>query len=114
MAVKMTKIDFSAPKTILAGANSPSFAIEQLIEAESELATSVDGRLIVKAGTIYPANDETAVGIIMNDCDVTDGDVVAPMLIFGVVEASKLPVEITEEAYGALKNIGVVPVPTFE
>lgn len=47
----------------------------------------VDSRYIVKAGTVYPANDTTAIGVVLNDYDVTDGDQMMAVVIHGVRSA---------------------------
>lgn len=33
-----------------------------------------NGRKIIKAGTIYPKNDATAIGILLVDADITEGN----------------------------------------
>ena len=62
-------------------------------------------RKIVKAGTIFPANDGTAKGIVFNDYDVTNGDVPGAILIHGFVRTDKLPVAADEAAKTALKQV---------
>lgn len=80
-------------------------AIAKTIEKGSALAVEEDGRKIVKAGTIYPANTASAQGVILNDYDVTDGDAVVALVIFGFVRTSKLPAKPTEEAKTAMKLV---------
>ena len=60
--------------------------------------TSIAGRSIVKAGTVFPKNDATAKGVILYDVDVTESDVEAPLLIEGYVYKDKLPEAINAEA----------------
>lgn len=79
--------------------------IARRLEKNSNLAVDEDGKKIVKAGTIYPANNATAEGVVFNDYDVTDSEVNAAILIHGFIQTSKLPVEPTEEAKQALKQI---------
>lgn len=50
-----------------------------------------NGAKYVKAGTIYPANDATAVGIVYEDVDVTNGDAAGSVVLGGVVYESRLP-----------------------
>lgn len=54
-------------------------------------ATTVNGRKYVKAGTVYPANDATAVGIVYEDVDVTTGDMPGSVVLKGVVYEDRLP-----------------------
>lgn len=68
-------------------------------------ATTVNGRKIIKAGTIYPANDATAVGVVFQDIDVTDGDAAGALLVHGFIDASKIPAEPVANAQAALKLI---------
>lgn len=69
------------------------------------MGTAVDGRTIVKGGTVFPVNDATAVGIILTDVDVTDGDAPAAYIDHGSVYENRLPVTIAAAAKTALKNI---------
>ena len=52
--------------------------------------TRADGAKYVPAGTIYPANDATAVGIVYEDVDVSTGDVAGSVVLSGVVYEDRL------------------------
>ena len=56
-----------------------------------EGATNVNGRKYVKMGTIYPANDGTAEGIVYEDVDVTTGNMPGSVVLKGVVYEDRLP-----------------------
>lgn len=56
-----------------------------------EGATTVGNRKIVKAGTIYPANNNTATGIVYEDIDVTNGDIAGSVVTEGIVYEDRLP-----------------------
>lgn len=73
-------------------------------------AVTVDGRKVIKAGTIYPANDETAKGVVWADYDVTDGDVTGALIIHGFVKTKAIPATPTANAIGALNMIKFLPV----
>ena len=73
--------------------------------ATQAMAKDVDGRKIVKAGTVYPANDATAKGIVVADVDVTDGDAPCAYMDHGAVITARLPQVVAEAAKTALKNI---------
>lgn len=60
-------------------------------ENPNPLAVEEDGRWIIKAGTFYPANDETAVAIVFNEVDVTRTDVDGALLYHGFVKEAALP-----------------------
>lgn len=72
-------------------------------------ATTVDGRKIIKAGTIYPANGATAKGVVWADYDVTDGDVTGALIIHGFVKTAALPAEPAEAAKTALPMVAFMP-----
>lgn len=54
-------------------------------------ATDVDGRKYVKAGTIFPASDASAEGIVYEDVDVTTGNMPGSVVLSGVVYEDRLP-----------------------
>jgi len=72
-------------------------------------AVTVEGRKIIKAGTIYPTNDETAIGVVLNDMDVTDGDRNGTIIIHGFIKKTALPQAPTPEAITALNMIKFMP-----
>lgn len=75
-------------------------------QAETSMATAGDdGRKILPAGSIFPANDETAEGITINPVDVTDGPQPVGVIVEGYVIAERLPAEPSEEAKTAMKEI---------
>ena len=58
---------------------------------QSLATTAADGAKYVKMGTIYPANDATAVGIVYEDVDVTTGNMPGSVVLKGVVYEDRLP-----------------------
>lgn len=73
-------------------------------------AVVVDGRSIIKAGTIYPANGATAMGVVFNDIDITDGDKAGALIIHGFVKTAALPAVPASAAVGALKGVQFLPI----
>lgn len=57
-----------------------------------------NGRNIVAAGTVYPANDATAIGLVMDDVDVTENNQPVGIMVEGYVYGERLPEPISEEA----------------
>lgn len=56
------------------------------------LATDApDGTKYVKMGTVFPANDGTATGIVYEDVDVTKGDMPGSVVVKGEVYENRLP-----------------------
>ena len=72
-------------------------------------AATVDGRKVIKAGTIYPANDATAKGVVWADYDVTDGDVTGALIIHGFVKTAALPAAPSANAKTALPQVAFLP-----
>lgn len=70
-----------------------------------EHAIKIDDRYIVKAGTIYPSNDATAMGVALYDIDVTDMDDEGSLLIHGFVCTKMIPEKPSKEATEALTLI---------
>ena len=69
------------------------------------VAAGPDGRKVVKAGTILPANDAAAKGILVEDVDVTEGNQPGSLMDAGYVYEARLPVKPDAAAKTALKNI---------
>lgn len=66
---------------------------------------NAQGRKIVPAGTVLPANDATAKGILLSDVDVTHGPQAGALIVEAYVIAERLPEAPTEAAITALKEI---------
>ena len=98
---KSTTEKFSVRPEILASDHYTT----QSCTVTTAMGTSVDGRTIVKAGTVFPANDATALGLIVSDVDVTDGDAPAAYTDHGLVYSNRLPVAISGTAGPVLKGI---------
>lgn len=90
--------------------NDPAFVssqhyINRTRTATQDMGKNVDGKIILKAGSVFPANDETAEGIVFNDVDLTNGDSPVSIMVEGYVYEARLPEEVTPEAKEALKEI---------
>ena len=69
------------------------------------VAAGTDGKKIVKAGTILPANDATAKGILYTDVDVTNGPQPGSLIVEGYILEARLHTAPSAEAKTALKEI---------
>ncbi|SDB96505.1 hypothetical protein [Shouchella lonarensis] len=90
--------------------NDPSFissyhSISRTRTATQDMGKEIGGKIILKAGSVYPANDETAEGIVVNDVDLTNGGYPVAVLVEGYVYEDRLPEEVTPEAKAVLKEI---------
>lgn len=82
---------------------------EQATAAEGIVVRDANtGRFVIKAGTVYPADNETAIGLVFQDYDVTDGDVNLAIMIHGFVLAEKLPTIPSDKALAAMKQISIL------
>lgn len=107
--MRFNETEYGSEKQILMFPN-PYVCFPQKFSKDSSLATTVGSRKIIKAGTIYPANDATAVGLVFSDLDVTDGDQNGAVLVFGFVKTSALPVEPAAAAKTAMNMIKFFPL----
>ena len=72
--------------------------------------TTEDCRKIVEAGTVYPANNNTAIGVVMYDCDVTRGDANGAVIIHGFIRKDKMPAPPDNAAIKNLRQITFLPI----
>ena len=80
-------------------------AIAMRVNQQLGVSTYENDKYIIKSGALYPANDATAIGVVLGDYDVTDTERNASVIIHGFIQTSKLPEEPSEEAKQALKQI---------
>ncbi len=93
-----------APGWFLANNGDCTRETRQIARTGAE--TGENGRKYVKTGTVYPANDETAEGVVYENVDVTTGDMPGSVVTKGEVYEDRLPVAITEAAKTALTGKG--------
>lgn len=65
-----------------------------------------DGSKYVPMGTVWPANDATAEGIVYEDIDVTTGDMPGSVVLAGRVYEDRIPAAIAAGAKTALAEKG--------
>ena len=75
--------------------------------SDSGVTADEYGKKTVKAGTIYPANDATAKGIIFEDVDVTYGSRPASVVIAGRIFENRLHTKPDTAAKTALEKQGI-------
>jgi hypothetical protein len=59
-------------------------------------------KLLVPAGTIFPANDNTAIGILTEPVDVTKGDHEGSVIVAGHLYGNRLPIAPADAAKTAM------------
>lgn len=70
-----------------------------------------NGRDIVPMGAVIPANGSTAVGILYEDIDVTDGAAPGSIVTKGTIYGDRLPASLDSDAATALTGITVKTSP---
>lgn len=107
MPMKYKTIAYDSAKHILA---MPDHYVS--IARRAAKATKIEGmvvkegdRFIIKAGTIYPSNDDKAIGVVLQDYDVTEGDASMAIVLHGFIRADRLPIP---PSAAALKNLRMI------
>ena len=109
MAIEYTSQDYTTGKQILVFPDHYVCVARTFNKGDAAATTTAEGRKVIKAGTIYPANDATAIGVVFNDIDVTNGDCAGALLIHGFVKTAALPAAPASAAKTALKQIEFMP-----
>lgn len=71
-----------------------------------------NGRTIVPAGAVIPANGSSAKGILYEDIDVTDGDAPGSIVTKGKIYEDRLPAVPVSDAKTALTGLAFVTSPS--
>lgn len=74
--------------------------------SDSGVTADADGGKHVAMGTVYPANDANAKGILYEDVDVTNGPMPGSVVTAGTVYLDRLPVAPASAAKTALEGLG--------
>lgn len=62
-------------------------------------------RFIIKAGTIYPSDNNKAIGVVLQDYDVTESDASMAIVLHGFIRADRLPAPPSDAALKSLRMI---------
>lgn len=79
----------------------------------AQAVTRENGRKVVPAGAVIPANGATAKGILFEDIDVTEGAKPGSVVIAGTIYGGRLPAALASAAATALTGITVLTEPTI-
>ena len=96
-----------APGWFLANNEDCTRQTREINAADSRVKTANGGKYM-PMGTVYPANDATAEGIVYEDVDVSSGNMPGSVVLSGVVYENRLPVAIATAAKTALAGKGFV------
>lgn len=86
--------------------------VSYTFDKTSALAETEGVVKVIKAGTIYPANDATAVGVLLHDVQLADRDFnakdgIGALIVAGHLYSDKLPVAPASAAVTALAAKGL-------
>lgn len=107
MTMKYKTIAYDSAKHILA---MPDHYVSIARKAEkatqvTDMVTKEGDRFIIKAGTIYPYNDNRAIGVVLQDYDVTESDASMAIVLHGFIRVDRLPIPPTA---AAIKNLRMI------
>ena len=105
--MKITTTEYGTPQTILFHPDGYSGFAQEFASNDPRIVTE-NGHKVVKAGTIWPANDATAQGVVFQDVIVDDGGV-GSVLTIADINLSRLPDAPTALAKRALPSIKWYP-----
>jgi len=104
--MKYKTIAYDSAKHILAMPDHyVSIARKAIAKEAGNMVVKKGDRFIIKAGTIYPSNDDKAIGVVLQDYDVTEGDASMAIVLHGFIRADRLP---TPPSAAALKNLRMI------
>jgi hypothetical protein len=95
------------------GARAYAHTFSRTEDSALVVTDAVTGASTIPAGTIYPANDATAKGVVLKTVDVTSGSASGALLFVGDVRAARLPEDPTDDAKRALPRITWFPEVTY-
>lgn len=84
-------------------------AFAKTFTSSDSFAVTDGARKVVKAGTIIPANDTTAQGVVLQDVDVTRGRNTGAVMFAGSIDTTKLTTQPADAAKKALPRITWFP-----
>jgi len=83
--------------------------VTKTYEVPESMGTADGSRKIATAGTPFPSDDSSAIGILFTDADVTNGPAVGSIMVAGRVLKERL--NVTDAAVTAMKDIKFVTGP---
>lgn len=108
--VKFTKVNYATEDTIVAFPEH-CIAVGHTFEKDDAASVVVDGRKLVKAGTIVTYTDDngdTKTGVVRYTVDVTDGNADSAIIRHGWIRTNKMPVAPTSAEKQAMPQIEFV------
>lgn len=107
MTMKYKTIAYDSAKHILAMPDHYVSIARKAAKATeaSDMVVKEGDRFIIKAGTIYPSNNNKAIGVVLQDYDVTESDASMAIVLHGFIRVDRLPIQPSD---AALKNLRMI------
>ena len=109
MAIEYKSQDYTTGKQILVFPDH-YVGVAKTFAKDDAAAATVDGRKIIRAGTIYPSNDANAIGVVFYDVDVTEGDRNGTLIVHGFIKTAAIPANPASTAKAVLTGIQFFPL----
>lgn len=103
-----TKAKVYAPGWFLKNNEACTRETHEFAQDSALVKTADNGGKHIPMGTIYPANDGTAIGITYEDVDVSSGNMPGSVVTKGEVYVNRLPAAPEAAAKTALEALGFV------
>lgn len=103
-----------APGWFLADNENCERKTRTIKQNDSQVKTADNNSKYMPMGSIFPANDGTAEGIVYEDVDVTSGDMPGSVVLKGTIYENRLPTTLDSGAKTALEKKGFVFVTESE
>ena len=108
MALSPITKSYGVSNDIVATTNTVNAVARHITDTDPNIITDADGRKMLLAGTVYPANDATAEGVVRYDYDFTEQTEQNIALIYvGDIKGHLLPAPLSSTAQTALPGIKV-------
>lgn len=109
MGMKVKQETIGAPTKNILAIPDHYVALAHTVKADHASLVEVDGVKTLKAGTFYPANDATAIGVVLDNHVFVDGfDKQVAIIMHGFIQEEAIPAKATAEAKAALPMIKFV------
>lgn len=111
MAMKMIKTNLGGKTEVLATVDHYIALGQKAPRATAQapgLTVLVDGRYILRVGTLWVDEESRPVGIVADSYDLTDSDAQIAVIVHGIIAREKLPVALTYAQEKALPLIQFV------
>lgn len=110
MAITVHGSSHTTPATRILVFPDHYVAVPHTFKLGDPAAQTIDGKQIIPQGTVYPANDDTALGVVFHDYDITEDDVTGALILHGFLKKANMPAPLSAAAKEVLPMIAELPL----